>query len=146
MAGQPAQWVRCPVRLGSSLTRPRRRDGRRSTAGDFLRASSRVGWAGDTAHPRCAFSLPRGAHEGERGQTPTSTTPFRLGSHPLEDDVYRPLAHHCIDADMTIQRFVVESDSREASPRARDDREALTGVNPRMRATKSGDHGAGGSS
>jgi hypothetical protein len=27
----------------------------------------------------------------------------------LEDDVYRPLAHHCIDADMTIQRFVVEA-------------------------------------
>lgn len=25
----------------------------------------------------------------------------------LEDDVYRPLAHHCIDADTTIQAFVV---------------------------------------
>ena len=25
----------------------------------------------------------------------------------LEDDVYRPLAHHCIDADTTIQDFVV---------------------------------------
>jgi hypothetical protein len=25
----------------------------------------------------------------------------------LEDDLYRPLAHHCIDADMTIQAFVV---------------------------------------
>ena len=25
----------------------------------------------------------------------------------LEDDVYRPLAHHCIDADVTIQDFVV---------------------------------------
>jgi hypothetical protein len=23
--------------------------------------------------------------------------------------VYRPLAHHCIDADTTIQRFVVEA-------------------------------------
>ena len=27
----------------------------------------------------------------------------------LEDDVYRPLAHHCIDADVTIQAFVVEA-------------------------------------
>ena len=25
----------------------------------------------------------------------------------LEDQVYRPLAHHCIDADTTIQAFVV---------------------------------------
>ena len=25
----------------------------------------------------------------------------------LEDEVYRPLAHHCIDADTTIQAFVV---------------------------------------
>ena len=25
----------------------------------------------------------------------------------LEDAVYRPLAHHCIDADTTIQGFVV---------------------------------------
>jgi len=25
----------------------------------------------------------------------------------LEDEVYRPLAHHCIDADTTIQDFVV---------------------------------------
>ena len=27
----------------------------------------------------------------------------------LEDAVYRPLAHHCIDADVTIQRFVVDA-------------------------------------
>ena len=27
----------------------------------------------------------------------------------LEDEVYRPLAHHCIDADVTIQAFVVEA-------------------------------------
>ena len=27
----------------------------------------------------------------------------------LEDDVYRPLAHHVIDANMTIQDFVVEA-------------------------------------
>ena len=27
----------------------------------------------------------------------------------LEDDVYRPLAHYCIDADVTIQAFVVEA-------------------------------------
>ena len=27
----------------------------------------------------------------------------------LEDAVYRPLAHHCIDADTTIQDFVVEA-------------------------------------
>ena len=27
----------------------------------------------------------------------------------LEDEVYRPLAHHCIDADVTIQRFVVDA-------------------------------------
>jgi hypothetical protein len=27
----------------------------------------------------------------------------------LADDVYRPLAHHCIDADTTIQQFVVEA-------------------------------------
>ena len=27
----------------------------------------------------------------------------------LEDKVYRPLAHHCIDADVTIQRFVVDA-------------------------------------
>lgn len=27
----------------------------------------------------------------------------------LEDDVYRPLAHHCIDADVTIQDFVVQA-------------------------------------
>ena len=25
----------------------------------------------------------------------------------LEDEVYRPLAHHCIDADTSIQAFVV---------------------------------------
>jgi predicted transcriptional regulator YheO len=25
----------------------------------------------------------------------------------LKDEVYRPLAHHCIDADTTIQAFVV---------------------------------------
>ena len=25
----------------------------------------------------------------------------------LEDEVYRPLAHHCIDADLTLQSFVV---------------------------------------
>ena len=39
----------------------------------------------------------------------------------LEDDVYRPLAHHCIDADVTIQAFVVaairEKLARDASPR-----------------------------
>ena len=27
----------------------------------------------------------------------------------LEDDVYRPLAHYCIDADVTIQAFVVDA-------------------------------------
>jgi len=27
----------------------------------------------------------------------------------LEDDVYRPLAHHCIDADTSIQAFVVDA-------------------------------------
>ena len=27
----------------------------------------------------------------------------------LEDEVYRPLAHHCIDADVSIQAFVVEA-------------------------------------
>lgn len=27
----------------------------------------------------------------------------------LEDEVYRPLAHHCIDADKTIQAFVIEA-------------------------------------
>jgi len=30
-------------------------------------------------------------------------------SFALADDVYRPLAHHVIDADMTIQDFVVEA-------------------------------------
>ena len=30
-------------------------------------------------------------------------------SFRLEDDVYRPLAHHCIDADVTIQAFVVQA-------------------------------------
>ena len=27
----------------------------------------------------------------------------------LVDELYRPLAHHCIDADATIQQFVVEA-------------------------------------
>jgi hypothetical protein len=27
----------------------------------------------------------------------------------LDDDLYRPLAHHCIDADVTIQQFVVDA-------------------------------------
>ena len=27
----------------------------------------------------------------------------------LEDDVYRPLAHHAIDADTTIQQFVIDA-------------------------------------
>ena len=27
----------------------------------------------------------------------------------LEDDVYRPLAHHCVDTDSTIQGFVVQA-------------------------------------
>ena len=39
----------------------------------------------------------------------------------LEDDVYRPLAHYCIDADVTIQAFVVdairEKLARDARPR-----------------------------
>ena len=30
-------------------------------------------------------------------------------SFALADDVYRPLAHYCIDADVTIQDFVVEA-------------------------------------
>jgi hypothetical protein len=48
---------------------------------------------------------------GRRGQ-PIAPGQGRKGkriSFLLEDDVYRPLAHHCIDADMTIQRFVVEA-------------------------------------
>ena len=39
----------------------------------------------------------------------------------LADEVYRPLAHHVIDADTTIQDFVVaaiqEKLAREAKPR-----------------------------
>ena len=30
-------------------------------------------------------------------------------SFALDDEVYRPLAHHVIDADTTIQAFVVEA-------------------------------------
>ena len=39
----------------------------------------------------------------------------------LEDQVYRPLAHHVIDADTTIQQFVIdairEKLARDARPR-----------------------------
>jgi len=58
---------------------------------------------------------------GKRGR-PITPAPGRKGkriSFLLEDDVYRPLAHHCIDADTTIQAFVVagicEKLTRDAS-------------------------------
>ena len=65
--------------------------------------------------------LPRGqSAPGRRGDkvlflSECRLTPWRAGSggsgsaSRLEDEVYRPLAHHCIDADVTIQAFVVES-------------------------------------
>ena len=39
-------------------------------------------------------------------QSPRTRKGKRI-SFLLEDEVYRPLAHHCIDADTTIQDFVV---------------------------------------
>ncbi len=48
---------------------------------------------------------------GRRGR-PIAPARGRRGkriSFLLEDDVYRPLAHHCIDADTTIQAFVIEA-------------------------------------
>jgi len=60
---------------------------------------------------------------GKRGRpiTPARGRKGKRISFLLEDDVYRPLAHHCIDADVTIQAFVVaairEKLARDASPR-----------------------------
>jgi hypothetical protein len=50
---------------------------------------------------------------GRRGRPVTGTKgkargPKRI-SFALDDDVYRPLAHYVIDADTTIQAFVVEA-------------------------------------
>jgi len=50
---------------------------------------------------------------GRRGRPITATKgkgrrPKRI-SFALDDEVYRPLAHHVIDADTTIQAFVVEA-------------------------------------
>ena len=50
---------------------------------------------------------------GRRGRPITANTgkarrPKRI-SFALPDDVYRPLAHYVIDADTTIQAFVVEA-------------------------------------
>ena len=60
---------------------------------------------------------------GRRGR-PITAPKGRKGkriSFLLEDDLYRPLAHHCIDADTTIQAFVVEAIrdklARDAAPR-----------------------------
>jgi hypothetical protein len=39
----------------------------------------------------------------EKGRAPKRIT-FKL-----EDEVYRPLAHHCIDADVSMQQFVVDA-------------------------------------
>ena len=41
-------------------------------------------------------------------QSPRTRKGKRI-SFLLEDEIYRPLAHHCIDADWTIQAFVVEA-------------------------------------
>ncbi len=48
---------------------------------------------------------------GKRGRpiTPARGRRGKRISFLLEDEVYRPLAHHCIDADVTIQAFVVEA-------------------------------------
>ena len=48
---------------------------------------------------------------GKRGRpiTPARGRKGKRISFLLEDDVYRPLAHYCIDADVTIQAFVVEA-------------------------------------
>ena len=46
----------------------------------------------------------------KRGRSIGGSSKQRRGkriSFLLEDEVYRPLAHHCIDADTTIQAFVV---------------------------------------
>jgi hypothetical protein len=50
---------------------------------------------------------------GRRGRPVTATKgkarrPKRI-SFALPDEVYRPLAHYVIDADTTIQAFVVEA-------------------------------------
>jgi len=50
-----------------------------------------------------------GEARGKRGR-PVTPAPERRGkrfSFALPDEVYRPLAHYCIDADTTIQDFVV---------------------------------------
>jgi len=53
-------------------------------------------------------------------QSPRTRKGKRI-SFLLTDDIYRPLRHHCIDADVTIQDFVVEAIreklSRERTPR-----------------------------
>jgi hypothetical protein len=60
---------------------------------------------------------------GKRGRpiTPARERKGKRISFLLEDDVYRPLAHHCIDADVTIQAFVIaairEKLARDASLR-----------------------------
>ena len=65
--------------------------------------------------PEClARGLPQGGKPARRSvlRRTVCRSRRRKGkriSFLLEDDVYRPLAHHCIDADMTIQRFVVEA-------------------------------------
>ncbi len=48
---------------------------------------------------------------GKRGRpiTPGRGRKGKRISFLLEDEVYRPLAHHCIDAATTIQAFVVEA-------------------------------------
>ena len=60
---------------------------------------------------------------GRRGrpiQAPGKGQQGKRISFLLQDDDYRPLAHHCIDADTTIQAFVVaairEKLAREGSP------------------------------
>ena len=60
---------------------------------------------------------------GKRGRpiTPARGRKGKRISFLLEDNVYRPLAHHCIDADVTIQSFVVdairEKLARDVAPR-----------------------------
>ena len=54
-------------------------------------------------------SIGGGVARRGRPIAPAKTRKGKRISFLLEDDVYRPLAHYCIDADVTIQRFVVEA-------------------------------------
>ena len=59
------------------------------------------------------------ARRGRPIEGPTKGRKGKRISFLLEDEVYRPLAHHCIDADTSIQAFVVEAIREKLAREAR---------------------------